>query len=141
MRGGYDEEIQSETEVRLFFFSLQLLTFPRTVSRSVTPLKVAELQLWEERLLLTVRSMSASGVVTVLARPSTAAFSSYSFLMISSCRASRALTAGSTSPFLEETRDKRQPLRWAETMNEKTGYVSQNYLSTIQFYHISVSRC
>lgn len=77
----------------------QFLTLPSSVSRSATPLKVVELGLWEERLLLTVRSRSASGVVTVLARPSTAAFSSYSFLMISSCRASRALTAGSTSPF------------------------------------------
>lgn len=84
----------------------QFLTFPSTVSRSVTPLKVAELQLCEERLLLTVRSRSASGVVTVLARPSTAAFSSCSFLMISSCRASRALTAGSTSPFWEDERQK-----------------------------------
>lgn len=38
-------------------------------------------------------------------------------------------------------RDKRQSLSWAETTNEETDLVSLNYSSTIQFYHISVSRC
>lgn len=78
---------------------VRFLTLPSSASRSVVPWKVAALMDWVHKLLLTVRSRSASGVVTVLDRPSTAAFSSYSFLMISSCRASRALTAGSTSPF------------------------------------------
>lgn len=109
----------------------QFLTFPSTVSRSVTPLKVVELQLWEERLLLTVRSRSASGVVTVLARPSTVALSSYNFLMISSCRASRALTAGSTSPFLG---DKRESLSSSETTNWEFDGVSQE-----QFEHNSAT--
>lgn len=76
-----------------------VLTFPRSVSRSVLPFNIVELELCDEKLLLKVTSRSASGVVTVLARPSTAAFSSYSFLKISSWRASRALIAGSTSPF------------------------------------------
>lgn len=78
------------------------LTFPRSVSRSALPFNTVELELCDEKLLLKVTSRSASGVVTVLARPSTAAFSSYSFLKISSWRASRALIAGSTSPFWKQ---------------------------------------
>lgn len=52
------------------------LTFPSTASKSVGLFNAVELKLWDERVLPTVRSRSASGVVTVLARPSTVAFSS-----------------------------------------------------------------
>lgn len=85
--------------IRYFTSADERFTLPSSEFRSVAPLKVVALELWEDKLLLTVMSRSASGVVTVLASPSTAAFNSYNLRIISSCRASRALTAGSTSPF------------------------------------------
>lgn len=79
----------------------KLLTLPRRESKSAVPVKVEDaVVLWDR----VVTSRSASGVVTVLARPSTAAFKAYSLRMMSSWRASRALMAGSTSPFCKWNR-------------------------------------